>query len=158
MRGNSPYKLPQGFRSRAENINEVVYCRKRAEIPPFQATLLHVCKQASKFAPPSRDIISAKIHKSHPHLAVAVTHPPPSPVAKSQSRSIYYPPPPSNVFLAPAPSGTPDSSVKIACLARLPPPSPRHSARVWHCRSEVLISYLWHILWDEVILGLSKFR
>ena len=66
----------------------------------------------------SRDIISAKIHKSHPHLAVAVTHPPPS-VAKSQSRSIYYPPPPSNVFLAPAPSGTPDSSVKIACLAPL---------------------------------------
>ena len=74
----------------------------------------------------SRDIISAKIPKSHPHLASRRSHTH-TPIAKSQSRSIYYPPPSlpipppySNVFLVLALSGKPDSSVKIACLARLP--------------------------------------
>ena len=58
--------------------------------------------------------------------------------ASCESRSIYYPTP-SPVFqcvsLVLAPSGKPDSSVKIACLARLPPPPlpQQHLARACKC-------------------------
>ena len=135
----------------AQNIYEIVYCQKRAEIRSFHASFLLLYKYAGgahpnwplpSFPPREEAEISSvrKSPKATPtSQADAVTH---TPVAKSQSRSIYYPPPPlpipppySNVFLVLAPSGKPDSSVKIACLARLPPPPlpQQHLARACKC-------------------------
>ena len=134
-------------RPSAQNIYEVVNCQKRAEIRSFHATLLLLYMYAGgahpnwplpSFPPREEAEISSvrKSPKATPtSQADAVTH---TPVAKSQSRSIYYPPP-TPVFqcvsLVLAPSGKPDSSVKIACLARLPPPPlpQQHFARACKC-------------------------
>ena len=88
----------------AQNIYEIVYCQKRAEIRSFHASLLLLYKYAGgahpnwplpSFPPREEAEISSvrKSPKATPtSQADAVTH---TPVAKSQSRSIYYPPPPS---------------------------------------------------------------
>ena len=65
----------------------------------------HQCENPQKPPPPRKQTQS---------------HTPPLQSLRVGQYIIPLPPPYSNVFLVLAPSGKPDSSVKIACLARLP--------------------------------------
>ena len=89
-------------RPSAQNIYEVVYRQKRTEIRSFHASLLLLYKYAGgahpnwplPSLPPREEAEISSVRKSPKATptsqADAVTH---TPVAKSQSRSIYYPPP-----------------------------------------------------------------